>query len=82
MMNMNSILKIEFDAVMSYDDWTIFRYKDKYYVADEFEIKEVELFKKTKAVSQEEFDETVNLGCDYCGQSDDMEYYLWFNLKG
>ena len=43
---MKSILKIEFDAIMTYDDWTIFEYQGKHYVVDEDGLFEVVLKNK------------------------------------
>lgn len=78
---METIETIKFDAVMTYDDWTIFTYNNKYYVADEDGIYEVVLVKKVKAESSEDIEDGLDYGCDYFGQSDDFEYYLGFDIK-
>lgn len=72
---MEVVQTIKFDAVMTYDDWTVFKYKDKYYVANEDEIKEVVLVKKMEAedyYANEDYD-VVDFGCSYNGESDDMQ---------
>jgi len=74
---MESILNVKFDAVMTYDDWIIFKYKGKYYVADEEGIFEVELKHKMPLRYYEGDD--IDLKYDYCGQSDDMKYTLGFD---
>lgn len=73
---MISILEIKFNAVVSYQDWTVFTYKGKYYVVNEEEIIPVVLDKKVKV---DKTVDVVDLGCDYNGQSDDFQYYLGFN---
>lgn len=83
---MNQNLKIEivenveFDAIMSYDDWKIFKYKDKYYVADD-DIRQVILVSKCKPEEYNSDDkDVVDFGNDYCGESDDSQWYLGFDL--
>lgn len=76
-----SISYIRFDVIMSYDEWTIFEDGGKYYIADYMGIREVYL---TKVVERNEDNkyltpDTVCGICDYCGESDDLQYYLGFN---
>lgn len=71
---------IEFDAIMSYDDWTIFKYNGKYYVADE-DIHQVVLASKCKSEECGDDDKDIVDFCnDYCGESDDGQWYLGFDL--
>ena len=77
---MESILHLEFNAIMSYDDWTVFEYKNKYYVANDNGIKEVALVKKAEAKEDIEDIEDVVGPCNYCGQSDDLRFYLGFDI--
>ena len=73
------VQNINFDAIMTYDDWTIFKYGNKYYVADDG-IYEVELVSKCKPEDYKGDDpDAVELDADYCGESDDMCWYLGFD---
>lgn len=74
---MKSILKIEFDAIMTYDDWTIFEHKGKYYAADEDGLFEVVL--KNKKNIKEYENCVIDFGNDYNGESDDCEWVLGFD---
>lgn len=74
---MKSILKIEFDAIMTYDDWTIFEYQGKHYVVDEDGLFEVVL--KNKKSIEECEDGVIDFGNDYNGESDDCEWALGFD---
>ena len=77
---MESILHLEFDAIMTYDDWTVFRYRNKYYVANENGIQEVSLAKKVEAKEDIKDIEDVVGPCNYYGQSDDLRFYLGFDI--
>lgn len=79
-MNLNCeiVQSIEFNAIMTYDDWTIFEYQDKYYVADKEGIYQVVLVSKCKPEDYTD-DDVINFGDSYCGESDDGKWYLGFN---
>lgn len=80
--NPNIIMHTEYDLLITYDDWEIFRFQDKFYVADKYNnyIKEVELAVCEK--SSKDDNQVIDfIGCDYCGQSDDLQYNLGFKLK-
>lgn len=77
---MESTLHLEFNAIMSYDDWTVFEYKSKYYVANENGINEVALVKKVEVKEDIEDIKDVIGPCNYCGQSDDLRLYLGFDV--
>lgn len=75
-----ALLSTDYPVVVSYDDWEIFVYQDKFYVADKYNkfIKEVELIKVEKSTSNNNLVDFP--GCDYCGQSDDFKFDLEFKL--
>lgn len=73
------ILNVQFNAIMSYDGWIIFEYQDKYYVADEDGIFEVELIEKHK--SEDCNNDTIDFDTDYSGETDDMQWCCGFNRK-
>jgi len=76
---MNPILDITFDTIMSYNDWVIFIYKDKYYVADEEKgIFQVDLKYKESMMKFKDGD-AVDFDSDYSGESDDGDWDLGFN---
>ena len=77
---MENILRLEFNAIMAYDDWTVFEYKSKYYVANDNGIKEVALVKKAEAKEDIEDIEDAVGPCNYSGQSDDLRFYLGFDI--
>lgn len=73
------IQDINFNAIMTYDDWTVFMFKDKYYVADN-DIQEVVLVSKCKPEDYTGEDpDVVWLDADYCGESDDGKMFLGFD---
>ena len=73
-------LKTNYRLLISYNDWEIFIWNNKFYVADKHNnfIKEVILTKLEKSKSNDDPVDFPN--CDYCGQSDDLNYDLGFNL--
>lgn len=79
-LNFGIIETVKFDMIMSYDDWKIIKYKGKYYVVDD-DIRQVILVSKCKP---EEYDgdneDVVDFDDDYCGESDDGQWYLGFDL--
>lgn len=78
-LNCDIVQSINFDAVMTYDDWTIFRFKNRYYVADD-DIREVTLVSKCKPEDYTGDDpDVIWLDADYCGESDDGKWYLGFD---
>lgn len=71
---------MNYEVITSYDDWTIFKMHNKYFVDDGEDIKEVELIEKLEA-NENDKNDFVDLRCDFNGQTDDFQYYVGFNYK-
>lgn len=74
-----TVLKIEFESIVTYDDWIIFEYKNNFYACDNDGIFKVNLKYKVPSNAYDEND-SFYYECDYNGESDDLQYYLGFNI--
>lgn len=78
---LETITKTGYPVLVSYDEWEIFVFKNKFYVADKINnfIKQVELVKIE--LSENNTSTIVEYpDCDYCGQSDCQRYDMGFIL--
>lgn len=79
---LETITKTGYPVLVSYNEWEIFVFGNKFYVADKVNnfIKQVELIKIE--LSENNDSSIVDyLECDYCGQSDGQRYDMGFIVK-